>query len=167
VGGVEVALIISGIRRCVMKVTEKSLKARCTELNMGALKDTTFGIRFNRSSKGYTVELQYRDATPPRIIVADVTASEASSAVEGTALGAAAVKAAGGDKPEFVTRETFVRQAGERCPKCATRDISTGHLSAVKGTMTQQCSCQRCGLSWNSIYRLDDYEAAAPLKDEA
>ena len=30
------------------KVTEKSLKARCTELNLGPLKNTTFGIRFNR-----------------------------------------------------------------------------------------------------------------------
>jgi hypothetical protein len=149
-----------------MKVTEKSLKARCTELNMGPLKDTTFGIRFNRSSKGYTVELQYRDATPPQILVADVSASEAAAAVEGAALGASAVKAAGGDKPEFVTRETFIRQAGERCPKCATKDISAGHLSAGKGMFTQQHSCQRCGLSWNSIYRLDDYEAAVPVSVE-
>jgi hypothetical protein len=149
------------------KVTEKSLKARCTELNMGPLKNTTFGIRFNRSSKGYTVELQYRDSTPPQVLVAEVTASEASAAVEGAAFGAAAVQVAGLDKPEFVTRDTFVRQAGERCPKCSTKDITAGHLSAVKGTMTQQCSCQRCGLSWNSIYRLDDYEAAVPVTVEA
>ena len=148
------------------KVTEKSLKARCTELNMGPLKNTTFGIRFNRTGKGYTVELQYRDATAAQILVADVTASEASAAVEGAALGAAAVKAAGGDKPEFVTRETFIRQAGERCPKCATRDISSGHLSAGNGMITRQHSCQRCGLSWNSIYRLDDYEAAVPVTVE-
>jgi len=149
------------------KVTEKSLKARCTELNMGPLKNTTFGIRFNRTGKGYTVELQYRDATPAQILVADVTASEASAAVEGAALGAAAVKAAGGDKPEFVTRETFIRQAGERCPKCATRDISSGHMSVGNGVITRQHSCQRCGLSWNSIYRLDDYEAAVPVTVEA
>jgi len=148
------------------KVTEKSLKARCTELNMGPLKNTTFGIRFNRTGKGYTVELQYRDATAAQILVADVTASEASAAVEGAALGAAAVKAAGGDKPEFVTRETFIRQAGERCPKCATRDISSGQLSAGNGMITRQHSCQRCGLSWNSIYRLDDYEAAVPVTVE-
>lgn len=148
-----------------MKVTEKSLKARCTELNMGALKDTTFGIRFNRSSKGYTVELQYRDATPPLVLVADVTASEASAAVEGAALGAAAVKAAGGDKPEFVTRETYIRQAAERCPKCATKDISAEHLSVGKGMITQQHLCQRCGLSWKSIYRLDDYETAVQIGD--
>jgi len=149
------------------KVTEKSLKARCTELNLGPLKNTTFGIRFNRSSKGYTVELQYRDSTPPQVLVAEVTASEAAAAVEGAAFGAAAVQVAGLDKPEFVTRETFVRQAGERCPKCSTKDISAGHLSAVKGTMIQHCSCQRCGLSWNSIYRLDDYEAAVPVTVEA
>jgi len=141
-----------------MKVTEKSLKARCTELNLGALKDTTFGIRFNRSSKGYTVELQYRDATPPQVLILDASASEAAAAVEGVALGAAAVKAAGTDKPEFATRDTFVRQAGERCPKCQTKDIISGHLAAGKGIMTQHCSCVRCGLVWNSIYRLDDYD---------
>jgi DNA-directed RNA polymerase subunit M/transcription elongation factor TFIIS len=148
------------------KVTEKSLKARCTELNLGALKNTTFGIRFNRSSKGYTVELQYRDSTPPQILVADVTASEASAAVEGAAVGAAAVQVAGLDKPEFVTRETFVRQAGERCPKCQTKDISAKQLTSGKGLLTQQHSCQRCGLSWNSIFRLDDYEAAVAVAIE-
>jgi hypothetical protein len=146
-----------------MKVTEKSLKARCTELNLGPLKDTTFGIRVTRTPKGYTVELQYRDATPPQTLAEDVSASEASATVEGAAFGAAAVKAAGTAKPEFVTRETFVRQAGERCPKCQTRDISAGHLTAGKGVLTQLHSCQRCELSWSSIYRLDDYEVGKPL----
>ncbi|MDA8427803.1 MAG: hypothetical protein M0T70_00950 [Geobacteraceae bacterium] len=142
------------------KVTEKSLRARCTELNMGPLKNTTFGIRIQRTGKGYTVDLQYRDATPPQILVEGVTAAEASATVEGAAFGAAAVKAAGTDKPAFVTRETFIRQSGERCPKCATRDISAAHLSVAKGSITQQHACQRCGLSWKSIYRLDDYEVA-------
>jgi len=151
----------------VAKVTEKSLKARCTELNMGPLKNTTFGIRFNRTSKGYTGRVRNREAPPPRVLGAVGTGSEASAAVEGAAFGAAAVQVAGLDKPEFVTRETFIRQAGERCPKCATKDISQGHLSAVKGTMTQQCLCQRCGLSWSAIYRLDDYEAAVPVAVEA
>jgi hypothetical protein len=90
------------------------------------------------------VELQYRDATPPQVLIQDASASEAASAVEGVALGAAAVKAAGTDKPEFVTRDTFVRQAGERCPKCQTKDITAGHLTAAeKGIMTQHCSCVR------------------------
>jgi hypothetical protein len=141
------------------KVTEKSLKARCTELNLGPLKSTTFGIRATRTSKGYTVDLQYRDATPPHVLITDCSAAEAAATVEGAAFGAAAVKVAGGDKPEFATRETFIRQAGERCPKCSTKDISVGLMAAVKGTMTQQCACQRCGLLWNAIYRLDDYEA--------
>lgn len=149
------------------KVTEKTLKARCTELNMGPLKNTTFGIRATRTGKGYTVELIYRDSTPPKIIIEAVTAAEASATVEGAASGAAAVQVAGLDKPEFVTRDTFIRQAGERCPKCQTKDISAGHLSAVKGTMTQQCSCQRCGLSWGCIYRLDDYEAAVAVVVES
>ena len=60
------------------KVTEKSLKARCSELNLGQLKNTTFGIRFHRTSKGYTVELQYRDATPPLVLVTEVSAAEAA-----------------------------------------------------------------------------------------
>jgi hypothetical protein len=142
------------------KVTEKSLKARCTELNLGPLKSTTFGIRSTRTPKGYTVDLQYRDATPSQVLIADCSAAEAAATVEGAAFGAAAVKVAGGDKPEFATRETFIRQAGERCPKCATKDISAGHLSTIKGTMTQHFSCQRCGLSWSAFFRLDDYEVA-------
>ena len=111
-----------------MKVTEKSLKARCTELNMGPLRNTTFGIKATRLNAGYTVELQYRDATPPQILAEAVTAAEAA-ATEGAAAGAAAVQVAGLDKPEFVTRDTFIRQAAERCPKCATKDIFSGHIS--------------------------------------
>lgn len=149
-----------------MKVTEKSLKARCTELNLGPLRNTTFGIKTTRLNAGYTVELQYRDATPPQILAEAVTAAEAAATVEGAAAGAAAVQVAGLDKPEFVTTETFVRQSGERCPKCSTKDISAGHFSAVKGVMLQACSCMRCGLAWNSIYRLEDYEAAIPIAVE-
>lgn len=140
------------------KVTEKSLKARCTELNMGPLRNTTFGIRANRFGAGYTVELIYRDSTPPQVLAEGVAAAEAAAAVEGAAAGAAAVQVAGLDKPEFVTRDTFIRQAGERCPKCATKDIYSGHLTVGKGSVVQQCSCQRCSLHWSSIYRLEDYE---------
>ena len=149
------------------KVTEKSLKARCTELNLGPLRTTTFGIRATRTGKGYTVDLQYRDATPPQILLEGGTAAEAAATVEGAAFGAAAVKVAGGDKPEFATRDTFIRQAGERCPKCSTKDIGLGHLSFVKGVITQQCSCQRCGVSWNNIFRLDDYELAVSVEPSA
>jgi hypothetical protein len=148
------------------KVTEKTLKARCTELNMGPLKCTTFGIRATRTGKGYIVDLQYRDGTAPQVLLEGGTAAEAAATVEGAAFGAAAVKVAGLDKPEFATRETFIRQAGERCPKCSTKDISLGHLLSVKGTITQQCSCQRCGLSWGNIYRLDDYEVAVKMEVE-
>ena len=59
-----------------------------------------------------------------------------------------------------MTRETFVRQAGERCPKCQTKDLNIGHLSVGKGDIVQQCSCIRCGLAWKSIYRLDDYDCS-------
>jgi hypothetical protein len=148
-----------------MKVTEKSLKARCTELNLGPLRNTTFGIKATRLNAGYTVELQYRDATPPQILAEAVTAAEAAATVEGAAAGAAAVKVAGLDKPEYVTRDTFIRQAAERCPKCATKDIFSGHISVDKGSMIQKCSCQRCGLAWNSIYRLDDYELSLPVSE--
>ena len=144
-----------------MKVTEKSLKARCTELNLGPLRNTTFGIKATRLNAGYTVELQYRDATPPQVLAEAVTAAEAAATVEGAAAGAAAVKVAGLDKPEFVTRDTFIRQAAERCPKCQTKDIVLGHVIAGYGNMTQHCSCVRCGQIWNSIYRLDDYDYGA------
>jgi hypothetical protein len=149
------------------KVTEKSLKERCTQLNLGPLRNTTFGIRITRLNAGYTVELIYRDATPPQVLAEGVSAAEAAGVVEGAAAGAAAVQVAGLDKPEFVTTETFVRQSGERCPRCSTKDISPGHFSAVKGVMLQACSCLRCGLTWNSIYRLQDYEAAIPVTAEA
>lgn len=145
------------------KVTEKSLTARCTQLNLGPLRNTTFGIRVTRLNAGYTVELQYRDATPPQVLAEAVTAAEAAATVEGAAAGAAAVQVAGLDKPEFITIDTFVRQSGERCPRCSTRDISQGHFSAVKGVMMQACSCTRCSLAWNSIYRLESYEPAIPV----
>ena len=48
-----------------MKVTEKSLKARCTELNFGPLKDTAFGVRAERIGTAYTVSLAYRDPQLP------------------------------------------------------------------------------------------------------
>lgn len=148
------------------KVTEKSLKERCSQLNLGPLRNTTFGIRAERLNAGYTVELIYRDGTPSHVLVSGVSAAEAAAAVEGGAAGAAAVQVAGLDKPEYVTIETFVRQGGERCPKCSTKDINAGHFSAIKGVMKQACTCQRCGLAWNSIYRLDDYEAAIPMTTE-
>ncbi len=149
-----------------MKVTEKSLKFRCTELNLGVLKDTSFGIRFERTAKGYMVELQYRDGTPSKVLIQEASASEAAAAVEGVALGAVAVKDAGTGKPEYVTRETYVRQGGERCPKCQSKDISPGHLIASKGIIIQHCSCVRCDLVWNSIFRLDDYDCSSATKDE-
>ncbi|MDD2272444.1 MAG: hypothetical protein PHP95_09330 [Desulfuromonadaceae bacterium] len=149
------------------KVTEKSLKERCTQLNLGPLRNTTFGIRAERLNAGYSVELIYRDGTPAQVLAEAVTAAEAAATVEGAAAGAAAVQVAGLDKPEFVTIETFVRQSGERCPKCSTKDINLGHFSAVKGVMLQACSCMRCELAWNSIYRLESYEPAIPVVAQA
>ena len=122
------------------------------------LKDTTFGIRFERLSAGYKVEIQYRDATLPQVLIQEATASEAAAAIEGAVVDAVAVKSAGTGTPEYVTRETFVRQAGERCPKCQTKDLSVGHISVGKGEIIQMCSCIRCGLAWKNIYRLDDYD---------
>lgn len=54
-----------------MKVTEKSLKARSTELNFGILKDTGFGVRVELISFTYTVSLVYRDSTQPEILLQD------------------------------------------------------------------------------------------------
>lgn len=143
------------------KVTEKSLKARCSELNLRELKDTTFGVTFERYPAGYEVILKYRDATPPQMLGKDVSASEAEALIEGVAAGAAAVKAAGAAKPEYITRDTFVRQSGSRCPRCQTKDISVGHITSNVGTMTQTCSCTRCEMNWQAIYKLEDFDYGA------
>jgi Zn ribbon nucleic-acid-binding protein len=140
-----------------MKVTEKQLKARTTELNIGKLKNTTFGIKVERTPKGYAVELAYRDSTPSEILLPDASASEAHACIEGVAASTAAISAAGSSKPEFITRETFIRQSGERCPKCQTRDIHDGRVKTANGILEQLHSCSRCGIEWNSLFRLDDY----------
>ena len=140
-----------------MKVTEKQLKARTTELNLGQLKETSFGIRVERTIKGYAVTLAYRDNTPSEVLLSDASASEAHACIEGVAASTAAVKAAGNVKLEFITRETFIRQSGERCPKCQSRDIHDGRIKTAKGLLEQFHSCSRCGIEWNTIFRLDDY----------
>jgi hypothetical protein len=140
-----------------MKITEKQLRARTTELNLGQLKNTTFGIKVERTVKGYAIALAYRDSTPSEILLSDASASEAHACIEGVAASTAAISAAGASKPEFITRETFVRQSGERCPKCQTRDIQDGRVKKSNGILEQLYFCSRCGIEWNSLYRLDDY----------
>lgn len=142
-----------------MKVTEKQLKARCTELNMGPLKDTAFGLKVERTGRGYTCSLIYRDSTPPEILIADASAAEADACICGVATTSTVYKAIQGTiKPEFVPQEVFVKQHGERCPRCGTRDINAGQVTTVKGALEQYCSCGRCGLTWHGLYRLSGYE---------
>lgn len=141
-----------------MKVTEKSLKTRCTELNLGALKDTSFGIKVERIGTAYTVSLVYRDSTPPEILVCNATAAEADACVSGVATTSSVYKAIQGTiKPEFVPQEVFVKQHGERCPKCGSRDINTGHIRAAKGELEQWHNCSRCETTWYSTYKLTGY----------
>ena len=142
-----------------MKVTEKQLKARCSELNLGPLKETSFGLKVERTGRGYTVSLIYRDNTPPEILVSDVSASEADACVSGVATTSTVYKAIQGTiKPEFVPQEVFVKQHGERCPKCGSRDINAGHIRLVKGELEQWHSCSRCQQPWYSLYKLTGYE---------
>ena len=115
------------------------------------LRDTSFGIAFERCSGGYSVEMKYRDATPPRILASDVSAAEAAAVIEGVVAGATAVKAAGATKPEYITIDTFLRQSGERCIKCQSKDIVAAHLATGNGSITQICSCSRCDVAWDSI----------------
>lgn len=146
-----------------MKVTEKSLKARCTELNLGPLKDTSFGLKVERVGSSYTVSLIYRDSTPPETLVSGATAAEADACISGVATTSAVYKAIQGTiKPEFVPQEVFVKQHGERCPKCGTRDINLNHISATRGELTQLCSCGRCSTIWNTLYRLSGYSLPEP-----
>lgn len=141
-----------------MKVTEKSLKGRCTELNLGQLKDTSFGIKAERIGSTYTVSLVYRDSTQPEILISDATAAEADACISGVATTSAVYKAIQGTiKPEYVPQEVFVKQHGERCPKCGSRDINPGHITTAKGELDQWCSCSRCSTTWSSCYRLTGY----------
>lgn len=145
-----------------MKVTEKSLKARCTELNFGQLKDTTFGLKVERIGTSYTVSLVYRDSTQPEILISEATAAEADACISGVATTSAVYKAIQGTiKPEYVPQEVFVKQHGERCPKCGTRDINLGHISSLKGEISQWCSCSRCATTWTSGYQLTGYALPA------
>lgn len=150
-----------------MKITEKSLKARCTELNFGHLKDTTFGLKVERIGTTYTVSLVYRDSTQPEILISDATAAEADACISGVATTSAVYKAIQGTiKPAFVPQEVFVKQHGERCPKCGTRDINLGQISSLKGEINQWCSCSRCATTWTSSYRLTGYTLPEVQTDE-
>jgi len=149
-----------------MKVTEKQLKSRCTELNLGPLKDTAFGVRVERGPKGYSVTLVYRDSTPPELLVADASAAEADACISGVATTSTVYKAIQGTiKPAFVPQELFVKQHGERCPKCGSRDINAGHIRSAKGELEQWHNCGRCQTAWYSRYSLCGYEL--PLAPDA
>lgn len=142
-----------------MKVTEKQLKSRCTDLNLGPLKDTAFGLKVERTARGYTVSLVYRDSTPPETLVTDASAAEAYACISGVATTSTVFKAIQGTiKPEFVPQEVFVKQHGERCPKCGTRDINAGPMRVTRGELEQRHDCGRCGTVWYSTYRLTGYE---------
>jgi formate dehydrogenase maturation protein FdhE len=141
-----------------MKVTEKQLKARCTELNFGPLKDTSFGIKAERTVKGYIVSLVYRNNTQPEILISDATAAEADACVSGVATTSTVFKAVQGTiKPEFVPQEIFVKQHGERCPKCGSRDINAEHIRIAKGELEQWHNCSRCETNWYATYKLNGY----------
>ena len=151
-----------------MKITEKSLKARCTELNLGQLKDTSFGLKVERIGTTYTVSLVYRDSTQPELLITDATAAEADACISGVATTSAVYKAIQGTiKPAFVPQEVFVKQHGERCPKCGSRDINPGHINTVKGELDQWYSCSRCATTWTSCYRLTGYTLPEPHTPES
>lgn len=141
-----------------MKVTEKSLKARCTELNLGPLKDTTFGIKVERIGAAYTVSLVYRDSTQPETLLSDASAAEADACISGVATTSAVYKSIQGTiKPAYVTQDVFIKQHGERCPKCGSRDINPGQIITSRSELNQWCACSRCSTTWTSTYRLTGY----------
>lgn len=141
------------------KVTEKSLREKVTAMNMGALKETLFGIKVDRGVKGYIVQLVYRDSTPPETLLSQGSASEADACISGVAETAKVFKAVQGTfKPAFTPTEIFVKQGGERCPKCVTRDINPGHIKKTGDLQEQYHTCGRCGTTWNNRFRLEGYE---------
>lgn len=146
-----------------MKITEKSLKSRVTELNLGALKETTFGIRLDRGGKGYNCSLVYRDQTPPETLLEGGSASEAGACIEAVAATHRIFKHSmmgGVEKPEYLTNELFLKKGGERCPrtKCGSRDIVAGWVEKTAAGLTQAHRCNKCGVEFVIIYKMEGYE---------
>lgn len=146
-----------------MKVTEKHLKARVTELNMGVLKETTFGIKVERSGKGYICSFIYRDQTPPEILLAGGSASEANACIEAVAATHKIFKNSmmgGIEKPEYLTDELFLKKGGARCPKtrCGSRDIIAGWVEKTVTGLNQAHRCGKCGLEFITVYKMEGYE---------
>ena len=153
-----------------MKVTEKQLKARVTELNLGVLKETTFGIRVDRGSKGYSCSLVYRDQTAPETLLEEGSASEASACIEAVAATHRIFRQSmmgGVEKPEFLTDELFVKKGGERCPRtrCGSRDILAGWVEKGPDGLNQAFRCGKCGLDYVVRYKLEGYQVL--LQEEA
>lgn len=95
------------------KVTEKQLKARVTELNLGILKSTTFGIKMERTGKGYSCSLVYRDQTPAEVLLEEGSAAEANACIEAVAVTHRIFTHSmmgSSEKPEFLTDELFMKK---------------------------------------------------------
>jgi hypothetical protein len=149
-----------------MKITEKQLKGRCSELNLGVFKDTPFGVKIDRGSKGYSCSLVYRDSTPPEILLADATAAEADACLSGIVTTTAIFSTVKDKvKPEYIAQEIFLKQGGERCPKCGTRDITAGTIKTSKSELEQFWFCERCETTWFSRFKLIGYELAGRFKE--
>lgn len=148
-----------------MKVTEKQLKARVTELNLGVLKETTFGIKVDRGSKGYSCSLIYRDQTPPELLLEEGSASEASACIEAVAATHRIFRQSmmgGVEKPEFLSDELFLKKGGERCPRtrCGSRDIIAGWVEKNPDGLSQAHRCGKCGLDYVIRYKMEGYQIA-------
>ncbi len=153
-----------------MKVTEKQLKARVTELNLGVLKETTFGIKVDRGGKGYSCSLVYRDQTPPETLLEEGSASEASACIEAVAATHRIFRQSmmgGVEKPEFLTDELFVKKGGERCPRtrCGSRDILAGWVEKGADGLNQAFRCGKCGLDYVVRFKLEGYQVV--LQEES
>lgn len=145
------------------KVTEKQLKARVTELNLGILKSTTFGIKMERTGKGYSCSLVYRDQTPAEVLLEEGSAAEANACIEAVAVTHKIFTQSmlgSSEKPEFLTDELFLKKGGERCPrtKCGSRDIIAGWVEKSPDGLSQSYRCSKCELDYIVKYRLEGYE---------
>lgn len=62
-----------------MKMTEKQLKNNCSNLNLGKLKSTPYGIGIEKNLDGYKVTLTKRDNGSTGVLANELSASEAGS----------------------------------------------------------------------------------------
>lgn len=66
------------------------------------------------------------------------------------------------DAEPWTTSAEYVAKRGAACPRCGSKDIESGPLSADGDRATADVECHTCGRSWVDDYALTGYRRHAP-----